>query len=424
MLSSLSEGCAILTHSSLIDVQDVSARWRADTFRTIDSTVNNAARIATIKEVVRAITVDYDLSLDDLPGAFLLPKAFSSELFVLVQSAYEWNRTIKVEILKCDFVPFFVEPQAQRDPMQMEPFEKPSSPIPGESYAVSCVSLGLIATVSLRTARASIVQRKAQVLLPECLTDSRVRTPSVLPQRNRGMTQPSRSVLSSRSFSTVSPFLPSTLAPRTHIARGPLNPTGHGASPPLMGIAGGAQLDALPTPTSRRTIFRRIFVLPRRWSRPMPSSHAPPEPSNSLLESRQSIPLDSLKSVAQQLQGSVFSSHPLSSHAFPTSHSSEISSRPTSQPTSMNPTEDPSTYDSVTETQSSTAALTGDRSSCITVTEERSSSFTITYDRASQNTSAEDTASYTSFSVPDDQSWYYPFIENTFRNWFTPEITL
>lgn len=125
-------------------------------------------------------------ALDALPGTLSLPDSFRTMFLKdtrsLLRKAYNWNCLIKVEILKYDFEVFVVEPSSLWNPMKMESFEKLQIPIHGGSKVISTVSLGLIASVSLDDARASLMERKARVIIDEWFSpNSRGGVMSVVP---------------------------------------------------------------------------------------------------------------------------------------------------------------------------------------------------------------------------------------------------
>lgn len=174
-------------------------------FSTIESSVTADALSDLFERSISLITEELVSALETLPGNLVLSKSFSRELRALLRKAYNWNRIIKVDILKYDFEVFVVEPGSIWDPVQMEPFERMRTPIRAGSRVNSTVSLGLIGSVSLDGARASHVQRKAGVMVDEWFANNtRGRVMSAMPP-----TYPPAAV-SRAGPATMSPPLPTT----------------------------------------------------------------------------------------------------------------------------------------------------------------------------------------------------------------------
>lgn len=144
-----------------------AATWRSKAFSSIETTVTPSRLSALIQEIITSISQETQLTLETLDGDFDLPSTFRKELEPILKVAYNWNRLIKVDILKYDFEPFVVEPSSKWDPVQMEPFERLRSDVRPDRKVISSVSLGLIGSVSLGGARVSHVQQKAGVLVEE-----------------------------------------------------------------------------------------------------------------------------------------------------------------------------------------------------------------------------------------------------------------
>ncbi|KAF8317134.1 hypothetical protein DL93DRAFT_590383 [Clavulina sp. PMI_390] len=149
------------------DLQLQAAAWRAKTYNIIEDSVGASTLNALLDKISQSIVNDLITSLQDLPGELPLSKEFSRELKSLLNRAYKWNRSIKVDVLKYDFEIFVVEPSSRWDPLQMEPFERLRTAIGAGARVVSPVALGIIGSVSLDGARVSHVQRKALVLVDE-----------------------------------------------------------------------------------------------------------------------------------------------------------------------------------------------------------------------------------------------------------------
>lgn len=140
------------------------------------------------QRIISSILHELNSALDPLPGpptSTTLPDTFVPQLEAILKTAYKWNRTVKIEILKYDFEPFVIEPFSPWDPLQMESFERLRSPVRPDRKVISSVSLGLIGSVSLGGARVSHVQQKARVLVDEWFYNARGRTTSAGPSQSR-----------------------------------------------------------------------------------------------------------------------------------------------------------------------------------------------------------------------------------------------
>lgn len=120
-----------------------------------------------IQRVANAIVGELAEALKQLPEPTSIPDSFMPGLESILNTAYEWNRTIKKDILKYDFEPYVVEALADWDPMSMESFERLRATIKPNTKVICSVSLGLVGSVSLGGSRVSHVQRKARVLVEE-----------------------------------------------------------------------------------------------------------------------------------------------------------------------------------------------------------------------------------------------------------------
>ena len=110
-------------------------------------------------------------SLDPLPGSLdALPAAFIADIEAMLGNAYEWQRVVKVEVLKCDLEPFTIQPLSPYDPAQMELFERIRTPVENGRSIVSPVSLGLVVSIVNGGQRLSRFQSKAGVLVEEWLS--------------------------------------------------------------------------------------------------------------------------------------------------------------------------------------------------------------------------------------------------------------
>ena len=149
-------------------LQLAAASWRFESFKSIDIRVTVPQRLQLFQRIISTVTQELNFALRSLPGPTTFPDSFGRELKTILKTAYNWNRTVKVDILKYDFEPFIVEPFSHWDQLQMKSFERLRSPVRPDRKVISSVSLGLIGSVSLGGARVSRVQRKARVLVEDC----------------------------------------------------------------------------------------------------------------------------------------------------------------------------------------------------------------------------------------------------------------
>ena len=144
-----------------------SATWRSQRFSLIDNRMSVDGVANLIRRFAGTIIDELVKVLEQSTGPTSFPDTFVSGLESILKDAYDWNRTVRKDILKYDFEPYVVEPSATWDPAQMESFERLRIPMRPNSNVISPVSLGLVGSVSLGNARVSRVQRKARVLLEE-----------------------------------------------------------------------------------------------------------------------------------------------------------------------------------------------------------------------------------------------------------------
>ena len=147
-------------------LQLAAASWRSKSFKSIDIRVTVPQQLQLFRGIISTVTQELNFALQSLPGATTFPDSFGRELKTILKTAYNWNRTVKVDILKYDFEPFIVEPFSHWDQLQMKSFERLRS-VRADRKVISSVSLGLIGSVSLGGARVSRVQRKARVLVED-----------------------------------------------------------------------------------------------------------------------------------------------------------------------------------------------------------------------------------------------------------------
>jgi hypothetical protein len=162
-------------------LQAQSAKWRSEIFSSIDNRVNADIFANLIRKFADTIIHELNEALEQLTDQLSFPNS-PPGLDSILKDAYNWNRTVKKDILKYDFEPYVIDPLSTWDPAQMESFERIRIPIRPQSKVVSSVSLGLVESVSLGNARVSRVHRKARVLLEEWFASgSRGRTMNTSP---------------------------------------------------------------------------------------------------------------------------------------------------------------------------------------------------------------------------------------------------
>ena len=148
-------------------MQAQSAKWRSEKFSAIDNQVNRNKFAELIQRFTDAIVAELNHALEPLTGQTSFPPSFAQGLESIYRTAYNWNRAAKKDVLKYDFEPYVVEPLAEWDPERMESFERLETAVRPDTKVISCVSMGLVGSISLGGARVSHVQRKAQVLVEE-----------------------------------------------------------------------------------------------------------------------------------------------------------------------------------------------------------------------------------------------------------------
>ena len=169
-----------------------SATWRSQRFSLIDNRMSADGVANLIRRFAGTIIDELVKALEQSTGPTSFPDSFVSGLESILKDAYDWNRTVRKDILKYDFEPYVVEPSAPWDPTQMESFERLRIPMRPNSNVISPVSLGLVGSVSLGGSRVSHVQRKARVLVEEWfLSAPRGRTTSAHPKSPSGKSAPS-----------------------------------------------------------------------------------------------------------------------------------------------------------------------------------------------------------------------------------------
>ena len=146
-------------------LQAQSAEWRSEVFSSIDNRVTADIFANLIPKFAETIIHELKKALEQLPDQLSFPDSFLPGLDSILKDAYNWNRTVKKDILKYDFEPYVINPLSTWDPAQMESFERVRIPIQPQSKVISPVSLGLVGIVRLGNARVPRVHRKARVLL-------------------------------------------------------------------------------------------------------------------------------------------------------------------------------------------------------------------------------------------------------------------
>ena len=161
------------------------AAWRSRAFGAVEASVNGAQKSTLFRDIARSIQEVWLDALDVLPGNLPpLPSAFIAGMEIILNTAYEWNRVVKMEVVKYDFEPFVFAPLSPYDPAKMEPFEHLHLPVRAGGRIVSSVSLGLVASIAFGGERVSHVQHKAGVLGEEWFLKKPI---TQQPQRTPGM---------------------------------------------------------------------------------------------------------------------------------------------------------------------------------------------------------------------------------------------
>lgn len=248
-----------------------TAAWRSKTFSTIETTVAAAQKSSLLQQIISAISQEFQIALDALPGDFVLSTSFTGRVETIVNAAYDWNRVIKADILKYDFEPFVVEPSSDWNPVQMEPFERLRSSVRPDRKVISSVSLGLISSFSLPSGRVSYIERKAGVLVEEWFYNSlrgrtmSAATPSAArskPSNTPVMTP--RPVTSSASDPSINSRVISLQLGRG----GGMSVESAGLSGPNEQVPGHKRLGTTLLQLLSRAFHQVLFMVGRRMGRP------------------------------------------------------------------------------------------------------------------------------------------------------------
>jgi hypothetical protein len=160
---------ALAFKSSALQLE--AATWRSEKFSSIDDKVDADGVEDLIQSFAGAIIGELTHELKELTGQTSFPDSFAPGLECILNTAYDWNRIVKKDILQYDFQPYFVEPLVNWDPAIMEAFERRQTLIRPNTKVISTVSLGLVCRVSPTGARVSHVPQKARVLVEEWFSD-------------------------------------------------------------------------------------------------------------------------------------------------------------------------------------------------------------------------------------------------------------
>lgn len=154
------------------DLQVSAGAWRSRTFRDIDAKAASG-KAALFRHISGQVEAQFTSALQALPPpGESLPPIFTPRLRAILESAYEWNRVAKIDIVKYDFEPYMVDPFTPWDPERMECFERIRTSTRIGAPVISPVSLGLIGSVALGGRRVSHIQQQAKVLVEEWFKDS------------------------------------------------------------------------------------------------------------------------------------------------------------------------------------------------------------------------------------------------------------
>jgi hypothetical protein len=134
---------------------------------SIENKLNANGVANLIQGFARTIVGELTEALKQLAGQTSMPSSFITGLESILKTAYDWNRTVKRDILRYDFEPYVVEPLASWDPAQMEAFKRLRTALSSNTKVISSVSLGLVGSASFTGARVSHVQQKTRVLVEE-----------------------------------------------------------------------------------------------------------------------------------------------------------------------------------------------------------------------------------------------------------------
>jgi len=155
---------AIIDESSQLTV----ASWRSKKYKSIDDKISVAKQSRFLQAVISDITRELNFALNHLPGDMILLDSFAPELEDILKMAYQWNRTVKVDVLRYDLEPFVVEPSSYLDTDRMDVVEYSKPGVRRGDRIISCFSLGIMRNVSHDDMHVECVQQKAGVLVDFC----------------------------------------------------------------------------------------------------------------------------------------------------------------------------------------------------------------------------------------------------------------
>ena len=159
-----------------------AASWRSKTFKAIDIRVTVPQQLNRLQGTISSVIHELMSTLQPLLGPITLPDSFGPQLEDILETAYEWNRNVKMDVRKYNVETFVVAPHSEWESLQMEPFGCSSSSVRAGRKVISSVSLGLTTSAPSGGARVSHVQQKAHVLVEE-----RFHIVSQQPGANAGM---------------------------------------------------------------------------------------------------------------------------------------------------------------------------------------------------------------------------------------------
>jgi len=90
---------------------------------------------------------------------------FQKRIVAILKAAYDWNYAAKCHILDFDLIPFLPTPGAKWDGTEMKNQDRSQPNVPGEWAVVSAISIGLKASIALRSGPYTHVQMKSEVLI-------------------------------------------------------------------------------------------------------------------------------------------------------------------------------------------------------------------------------------------------------------------
>jgi len=162
----------------LQEPQVVAGRWRASTYKALDSQVVRDFGTQFTTKLVEHIISNRILPL--LRATFGARaqeiQEFPNDLYKLlheaVASAYEWNKKVKLQVLLLDFVPFVVDNNAPYDANIMEFFEKPRK-ISKDPIVICTGTVGLMSRVAQggRQDPEERVQERIKILTTQFFND-------------------------------------------------------------------------------------------------------------------------------------------------------------------------------------------------------------------------------------------------------------